>query len=809
MEPLDSAYEKFKAISAEIAQYINSVETESDTRLKIIDRILVEVLGWPIAELMTEAGTESGFADYVCRVQDRSRLIVEAKRDGRTLGVQGKAAGATFKLSGPAFNEAAAKEGIKQSISYCGSMNAELACVTNGREWIIFRGNRIGDGLNTQDGLAFIFPNLVEIESNFSKFYALLSYESAGTFAFRPLFQEAEGHPIRSTAFHKSYRANGSAEYLKAEALATDIDKIMASFFQQLIGDDDPELIELCFVETAESIHAESQLARIATDILGKVQSIDTGTGEVLVDLIERVRMTRRHEFVLIVGTKGAGKSTFVARFFRTVLPERTAAECVVVRVDLKSNTGSPEGLVDWLDAEVLRAAETTIFPESPNFDEIEGMFFDEYRRLSKGPWKTVYDTDKLKFKDRFGQLIEEMRRDKPNEYIQGLLRNVVNSRKKLPVIVFDNADHFDIDFQQRVYQYARSIYESAVCLVILPVTDRTSWQLSKHGALQSFEHETLFLPTPPTEQVIRKRIAFIERRIEVGRTRPDDRYFVQRGISLSIEDLTAFTRSLQRIFLGTAEISGWIGNFANHDVRRTLLLTRDFIASPHLQVVDLLKAFVAGSATDVPNWKYAKALVRGHYDIYPVGQNNFIQNVFFLNSDLDTSPLLGVRLLQMLSDIPEREHEGATISIDEVLAYVLGMDVENRAVLLWLDAMLKTGLILNFDPTIDKIAQATQIEISPSGRQHLHWATGNHDYLSAMAEVTPLLSRETYQEMRDQARWNWRPRTAIFIEYLLAEDQYYCKPSNHDAYTSQVKLPTMLGIVAKRMRDFGSSAKL
>lgn len=261
--------------------------------------------------------------------------------------------------------------------------------------------------------------------------------------------------------------------------------------------------------------------------------------------------------------------------------------------------------LTQWLDRRLLREAETSIFPEAPDFEDIEGMFFDEYSRLMKGAWQSLYESDKPAFRVRFGDRIEEVRKQDPHEYIKGLVRHVVNNRKSLPVLVFDNADHFDIEFQQAVYQYARSLYEESLCLIILPITDRTSWQLSKHGALQSFEHEALYLPTPPTGEVIRKRIDFIERKISVERERPDDRYFVGRGISLNLEDVNAFTRSLQRIFLQTSDVSQAIGELANHDVRRTLNIAREFISSPHLKVSDLLSAYVAGTAFDVCSRPY------------------------------------------------------------------------------------------------------------------------------------------------------------------------------------------------------------
>lgn len=804
MEPLDAAFQRFKAIHGEIAGYINSVETESDTRLKIIDRILIDVLAWPLGSVAAEKAADGGFADYICSVRGRHRLVVEAKKDGRSLGCESRTPGSTFKLSGPAFKSEAAAEGIRQAIRYSGSRNAELACVTNGREWIILRGNRLGDGLDSMEGSAFVFPNLVAIEERFDLFFNLLSYESASRYGYRPFFQEAEGQPIRTTIFNKSFRPPSSARFLPSSELAADIDKIMSSFFQRLTGDQDPDLIEECFVTTAESHHADDQLAKIAESIVTRIRTLETGTGGELTTLIDRVRTTKRHEFVLVVGTKGAGKSTFVTRFFKSVLPRATAEQCVVVRLDLGTTDGDAEKLFGWLDRALVAECESTLFTDGPSFAEIEGMFFDEYQRLRKGPWKVLYETDKATFQTRFGDRIEDMRHSTPAEYVQGLIRHIVNSRKSVPVLVFDNADHFDIEFQQRVYQYARSIYERAVCLVLLPITDRTSWQLSKHGALQSFEHEALFLPTPPTGDIIRKRIEFIDRRIEMERERGTDRYFTSRGIGLDIRDITAFTRSLQAVFLQTSDVSRWIGDLANHDVRRTLNLAKVLIASPHLRVDDLVSAYLAGSALDLAKWRVVKALVRGHYDIYPSGQQDYVQNIFAMNGDLATTPLLGVRILQLLSDVPTKEHEGAVIEVGEVVAYFTGMDIENRAVLLWLDAMLKTGLILNYDPTVQEIDHASQIEISPAGRQYLYWAHGHHEYLAAMAEVTPLLSESTFADLMDhRLNREWRLRTAIFLDYLVREDAMYCVVPVHDAYQSQARIRDLVASQETRLRNW------
>lgn len=793
MDPLDSAHNTFCELKDGIAACDGTLVTEADVRAKVIDPIFTKVLGWRDSEFLTENATSGGFVDYVFTVDGLSRLIVEAKRDGRDLGIESRDTGRGYILNGPTFRSEAVKEGIEQAIRYCGSKNAELACVTNGRQWVVFRGNRLGDGTDTMRGTAFVFSTLDSIADNFKLFYRLLSRDDVERHEYRAYFQEAEGQPIRRSAFAKSLRERGSAKLLPMTPLAADLDRVMTAFFDRLTGDDDPDLLSDCFVTTAESEAADARLARISEDIIQRVRSIDSGDPEVLLQLIERAAQTKRHEFIVIVGTKGAGKTTFITRFFAKVLPRTLASQCISCRINLADSTGDSSSIIEWLDQNLLAALESAIYgDEPPAFEELEGMFFDEYRRLSRGPWNRLYTTDKVQFQINFGVAIEDKRRNRPNEYINGLVRHVVSSRKRIPVIVFDNADHFDIAFQEKVYQYARSIYEKSICLIILPITDRTSWQLSKHGALQSFDHEALFLPTPPTEEIIRKRIDFLQNRAQdAHRQRPDDRYFVKRGITLSVKDLTAFTQSLQNVFLKTDNVSRWVGHLANNDVRRSLRLARQFVTSGHLAVEDLLKAYLTGEAGVVTRHKAMNAILRGNYDIYPIEQHEFVQNIFGM-VDADSSPLTGLSILQLLDDTPLEEGIGRLISVSQIIHYSEGLNYDARAVYSWLDALLKTGLCFDYDPTVTDASEATRIEITPAGQQHLSWARSDFEYLATMADVTAVRERDVFEAMRSAISLGgsgWRGKTKAFIDYLVAEDSLYASIPDHTAYDGQRRL--------------------
>ncbi len=797
MEPIDIASEQLKSIMSEIVEYKDTIYSEEDTRLKVLNRVF-EALGWPLSEIFTEEQAGAGYIDYKLTVNGLARLVVEAKRDGRDLGLDNRTPGHAYKLSGPVFNSQSVKEGIAQGIRYCGQKNAELACVTNGSEWVVFRGSRLGDGRDTMEGMAFVFPSLDAVHSNFALFYDLLSYEAVTEFRYRAHFQEAEGRPIRTHAFRAPLRSLDSKRLLTHSRLSNDLDRVMTSFFRRLSGDDDPELLAKCFVVTRESQTADERLARISEDLASQIRSLNTASGEQLTELVERVRTTQRNEFVLLVGTKGAGKSTFIDRFFRYVLPRHLRGECIVARVNLKDSEGKESTVTEWLDQHLLESLEAEIFGEQgPTFEEIQGMFYDEYRRRSTGTLHFLYERDKDAFKINFGEHIERRREERPHEYIRRLITHIVGVRKKVPCLIFDNADHFTIEFQERVFQYARSLYESEVCLVILPITDRTSWQLSREGALRSFENESLFLPTPPPRTVLRKRVEFLDEKLAEERREPGRGYFIGRGISLSIENLTAFTAALQTIFLRTGEVSEWIGNLANNDIRQCLELAKNVVTSPHLRVQDLVETYIASSNVHLPPHRIKRALIREQYDIYPGEVNRFVRNIYAIDDEIDSSPLFGIRILQLLSDAYESDTQDPFMTLEQIIAYCQAMLVDSSVTLAWLGRMLESGLCLSYDPTVTSVNSAGKIELSVAGLQHLRWGLADTNYAQAMLEVTPIRDRAVFDRLASLANHPtsdvWRDQLTCFIDYVVSEDAKYCSVPIHDAYTNQRQLAAEL----------------
>jgi len=790
MDPIDFHYGKLKDLIASLDP--SGLITESDTRLKIIDPMLADVLGWPVKNTQTSEAAGTGFIDYALHIDDCVRLVVEAKKDSLSFELEDRKAGQAYKLNGPTF-ETSAKAAIDQAIRYNAFKNAELACVTNGREWIIFRANRLGDGHDTLSGKGFVFTSLQSILDNFSLFFGLLSRTSVSELGYRGYFQEVEGIPLRDLSFLKPLRTPDANRVLSRGSFGQDIDAIMGSFFTRLKGDHDPDMIQKCFVVTNETNLAEQRISRIAVDLVNKVKALHTGTGDQLLELIRAVQSQQRNRFVLLVGNKGSGKSTFIERFFKHILPEDTAKWLVPIKVDLSLSEGDPQSIVSWLNKTLLTICEQAVFTEeSPSWDETVGaMFYDVYQRWSRGSMKHLYDSDKVAFKVKFGDHIEQIRAKDPHEYIQRLLRHIVHSRKKIPCIILDNTDHFTIPFQEAVFQYARSIYESELCLVIIPITDRTSWQLSRQGATQSFESEALSLPIPSPERIIERRIAYLIGKLRLEDIQQTGTYFIGRGIELDIKHIGSFVEGLNKIFIETKSTSALLGSLANYDVRRLLELTKDVMASPQLPLDDLFKAHITKSAVSIPEYKIRNAIIKRKYELYPMGNHPYVQNLYALCLDVPASPLVGVRVLQYLFDAQaEDNRERSFVPVDVIYEYLTSIGIQNKVTTHYLEALLLSGLIFEYDPTVTAVEAATRVEISPSGITHLNWSTTDEDYIKAMRDVTPVRDKRVYDELKqclqDGYSQTWKKSISAFMDYLVAEDEWWCQVPTHRIYDGQ-----------------------
>lgn len=778
MAEIDDSYETAKGIFDEAFRDIDNITSEEDAKLKIIVRILTEALGWSFSDISAEHHNENGFSDYILSDGGHNAFVVEAKKVG-IIGITTHAATMQkYKISGPALREAT--RGITQAAAYAFPLGIQLAVLTDGVTWIVFLPYTPGG--RYQEKQAIVFPTFDAVLKDFSTFYELLSKAECRKNTYKVIFDNIHENRLVQTESLVPAIPLQEIHVEQKSALAFDLEGVFANFFSNLTGDGDPDLLINCFVETRESRVADFSLERITANVLGNLAPADRTVDEGLHSVIETTIEAGTGQTVFIVGPSGAGKTTFLERFFKKTLPASIRGRCVVININALDATGDPTTAIPSMTNRVISLIEENIFTDGiPTWNDLQGLYHLEYLKRLKGVDAELYETDKSAFKRKFAGIVEDLVENDREGYLLKLLRDLVSNRKKLPIFVIDNTDEFDIAYKERVFQYFQSLSRAAkYCLLIFPVTDKSAWTFSKTEIFNIYSSKSFFLPTPSPREVFRKRVEYLKDKISIQtREKKDAAYFVGRGIKLKITDLAAFASVVENIFVGQDYASKRVGELSNYNMRKTLKLAKRIITSSVLGIDDIVKSYIVGEIVTPSVEKFMNALLKGDYSHFRRDDDHELFPMFEVDSAIRQSPLIHLRVLVLLREahVAASEEVDRHIEVKSIYSYFDLMSFSEVAVEKSLTKLLEGQLIEPFDLSMKGFSQDQRLAITHSGLAHLELALANPTYFEQMALTTRITNADVAAQIHGVFHENLplqeRLETVrkLFAAYLADED--------------------------------------
>ncbi|MCG7932626.1 MAG: hypothetical protein N0E44_21640 [Candidatus Thiodiazotropha lotti] len=788
---VDFAHKKFNSIKNEFAS-LHLEATEADTRFQIIDRIFKEVLGWDNCDFRLELHTTSGYADYVLTDNGVNKFVVEAKRASHPLVDTKKPCVSYYTAGGSTLKSAI--DGLQQAQSYCLQTGVTFSLLTNGFQWIGFWAIR-EHGIPPFDGKAVVFPSLSSVAEDFSIFYDLFSKEGIRGQLFKTHINEAEGFKITSSDQLESVTSPDSIKLLKRSTLASDIEVIFTKFFSDISGKDNAEMLAECFVESKESHEAEVGLEKIARNIINDIGVVDSTDGYELQEQIRSSVERSSGDFVLIIGNKGAGKSTFIDRFFRLVISGELKSKCLVVRIDLADSDGDESSVNKWLSSRLAERLENEMFgTNAPSYNELQGVFWDEYDKWRRGEFATLYDTNKTEFKIKFGEFLHNLRTEDQYTYVLKLLSRAVRANKQLPCIIFDNTDHYPKTFQEKVFQHAQSINRAVLSFIICPITDTTVWQLSKSGPFQSYHYHSFYLPVPQSKDILQKRVAYLRRKVDEEGKKDKKDYTLNKGLRLQVEDIKGFVACIEEVFVNTEYVSRTISWLSNHDIRRGLLIAERIITSPIISMESIIKTWINGEHLVIPEMRIRQALLYGNYTMFRQDHSEYILNLFSISPRNVTSPLIKPSIIRLLLDVKNSAGSGEEeyLSVARICDYFDSCGLGLSTLSEHISDLLNYRLIEPYDPTDSEIYSEQRLRVTHSGQLHYEFMNHGFIYLQNMSLVTPIRNIMLVDELRQlmdnkkMSRLDWDRLKKKFVSYLLEEDCKFISIPKLEHYSGQ-----------------------
>jgi cold shock CspA family protein len=791
MSALDTSYERAVALINDVQPRLAAILTEEDAKLQLVVRFLTEVLGWSHADLSAERHHDNGYSDYVVSDTGRPAFLVEAKRQGQLELATTATKKQTYKISGPALKRCI--DAIEQTASYCAPEGIQLGVVTDGTKWIFFKPFVPGENYKSKE--AIVFPTLSSIGTEFPSFYELASKESNRKALYKHIFDKIhDGRLLLTLGLHSAYTDSDIHPDHKSQ-IAFDLDQIFNSFFAGLVGDADPDMLIECFVETKESRIADFALEKLTTYVLGNISPPDESVDESLRQLIASTISDKHGGTVFIVGPSGAGKTTFLERFFKKTLPRNIRERCVIINVNTLDASGDAATSSAWLTNNAISSIEKQLYQKGfPDWDQLLGLYYGDYLRRSEGVDAALYMQDKDAFKRKFGEYMDAQVEKDREGYLRRLLSDIVESRKRLPIFVIDNTDEFSLEYRQSLFQYFQALRRHVThCLLLFPVTDRSAWTFSKTELFNIYSSKSYFLPTPPPREVFRKRLEYLKSKIRPG-GRTQGLYQAGRGFRVKLESLEAFAAVIEDNFVYQDYLSNRLGSLANYNIRKTLALARRVITSSSLNIEDLLRTYVAGKQEHLPVDKFMRALMLGDYNFYKRGDAHLVYPIFDVDAEIVQSPLIHVRLLALLKAVHDTRSsdDSRYLAVSSVSQYFDGMGYTETATERSLSALMEAALVEPYDPSIGSLSLAQRVAITHSGLTHLEMTLFNPTFFEQMALTSLLANGEVAAQIRglyassDALNSRLRRVRERFASYISEEDERFGRVPDADQYTVQ-----------------------
>jgi len=750
----DFALESLKALKAEFAALVTARGdiNEADTRANLIDKILIQVCGWPEAEIHREVHAERGYMDYTLAIRRRPHIAVEAKREGKpfTLPVT---TSKYLKLSGTLMTSPNVKEAIDQVRGYCDECGIRYAIATNGYAWIVFRAIR--EDMPWREGSAHIFPSLEDIESSFTAFWNLLSYDAIQAGSLDGEFGTTLQAPRKM--YRVIDRLFNSELPLQRNRLHAQLHSLIQTIFQDIADQDPVEILESCYVHTASLRIVASDLNAIIVDSIPKflrdqgtapIKQSATDAGEFGEAIAEALTL-KSGQLYLLLGGIGCGKTTFIKRFERETgksLLESNRA--LLFHLDFLGAQIDPTTTEKnaWLD--LLRQIRSNYAKE--NYEtrrNIKKAFIDNVQTLSQTI--RAFAMPAGAFEKELSPYLEKWQSE-TSDYVPRLLRVIQKDRHARIILFIDNVDQLSPSYQAQVFLLAQRMTRSIDALTILSLREESYYTANLQRTFTAFTSRKFHIASPRFRKLIDNRIRYALDILEQSRGPVD--YVLGGGISIDRAAVAAFLRIIENsIFERNMNIARFIEAICFGNMRQALDMFTLFMTSGATDVDKMLTIHARDGAYYVAFHEFVKSIMLADRKYYK-DQASSIMNLFDCGNERNASHFTCLRMLKALSlRRAESSREGQGY-IEIALLLSKSEDVfDNREDFVRsLNRLLARQLVEVNTRSTDSITGASHVRLTSAGWYYLFYLVRSFAYLDLVLQDTPLNDESTASSLTD-----------------------------------------------------------
>ena len=779
----DDALRALHEHADELSRWQSSDLNESDTRSKIIDALLIKVLGWDEASIRREVRTvDGGYRDYVVR-NDQTAFVLEAKRVGHYFDMPvGIARGAARR--GVLAQSRDLKAALDQVVSYCRGQGHPVGVVSNGLQLAATLPFHAGDGGHD----TVLFNGFPDITDHFIEFWNLFSPQGQCLDTLRRKLRSPRS--IRAAPEGAEVLRDRLVTYpddpIDRNPITGEIDPILRHYFEEIVSPDKRMILEKGYVESARQAQYGRQVDELLAGAIphlsvpvAKVETTRRAAPQLDSELSELVREVdeERSEgaVTLIVGGVGAGKTTFLHRYFEFLKSGELSTSVIPIFVDfldVPEDASEIGRSVDLAIQKELRDKHSDFDLES--WETLQQVYRSEVASYQKGLMKPLYESDRTAFNQSLSEELRHLISDS-EAHTGRLLRYLRSRHHTTACLVLDNGDQLPPTRQAEILRLAFQRARSWDIVVLMAIRGETFWRFRNQPPLDAYHRQALQVTPPRLANVLSRRLDLAK--AEVGARKIS---FPTSLGAVSQVPLASFLQVLVDSFLGRedSQTRVFLESLAATDVRHGLDLFTTFLRSGHTNMNEYFKLLIETGTYVVPLHHLIRGVAFGDYRYYD-SSKSLIANVFSIENDGFYSHFTKLRVMRHLYEMRNIESLAGKgyVEVASLFRSFQGIVSDEGGLRAALHPLLKHKLIEASNGHRVGGEQADFVRITSGGQYYSYNLCKNFAYLNLVSTDTPIRSIQLFESIAnismDRASLEDRiGRVEQFVAYLRSQEE-------------------------------------
>ncbi len=761
MDTFSSARAKLGEIAAEYRDPASM--NEATTRLRIINRLLLDCLGWAPAEVEAETHQEGDYVDYAVGAP-AVEMILEAKREGATFTLPSGISGNRVVDLPTARTDPTMKAAIDQVTRYCQSRGVPIGLICNGHQLVAFYASR-QDGVPPMEGRALSFSSLIEMHDEFNLFWNYLSRDGI---AARNLQRALFGRTFRALAPVKlSDRLENYPGFRTRTVLETDLKILGGLFIQDL--ENEPEIsddfLHSCYVASGalsqyslvsrEILQARYDSLQQSTDVAVEPARTKRGISRYLTSDIMAAAMSRRP--LIFLGDVGVGKSMFLRRLIRV-----DAADILGKSLVFYIDFGKEPALAADLDSHVaLKLTQQLRLAYDIDVTEqrfVRAVYNREVNDFKRGIYASLAEDDPVEFRRQEIAMLSGLLAER-SEHLRRCLEHIRATSKRSSVIILDNIDQRQPEFQDRVFLIAQTVADVSPATVFVALRPSTFYSSRSTGSLTAYQPRVFTVTPTRCDEVISRRLKFARAELDAsvaGGAFPPH-------LSLNSDDMRAYLKVLIRAFDQNQQLKSLLENLSGGNLRLAMIFLASFVGSGYVSTRRILESASEGATYRIPIHEFIRAVIYGDYDYFDPTASE-ICNLFDITTEDGREHFLLPLILAHTQRLGEASGGEGFVDVSEIYLLSQSLGFLQEQVGPHLERALKKRLL----EAPQGRGAGGPLRITTVGSYMYRFMISQFSYLDAMIVDTPIISVQTRMAITDVYSIMERlDRAVVFRNYL------------------------------------------